>query len=94
VSANDRDWLGLRDRVCVVTGAAGGIGRETALQLAAAGAKVVAIDRDGSGCAQTAEEVRRQGGATLPLTCDVTRPRAFRRRCARPLPPLAGATAW
>jgi NAD(P)-dependent dehydrogenase (short-subunit alcohol dehydrogenase family) len=72
VSANDRDWLGLRDRVCVVTGAAGGIGRETALQLAAAGAKVVAVDRDGSGCAQTAEEVRRQGGATLPLAFDVT----------------------
>jgi NAD(P)-dependent dehydrogenase (short-subunit alcohol dehydrogenase family) len=52
VNANDRDWLGLRDRVCVVTGAAGGIGRETAPQLAAAGAKVVAVDRDGSGCAQ------------------------------------------
>ena len=44
VDANDRDWLGLHDRVCVITGAASGIGRETAIQFATVGAKVVAID--------------------------------------------------
>ena len=68
----DRDWLGLRDRVCVITGAASGIGRETAIQLATLGAKVVAIDRDGSGCSRTAEEVRKLSGAALALECDVT----------------------
>ena len=38
VDANDRDWLGLHDRVCVITGAASGIGRETAIQFATVGA--------------------------------------------------------
>ena len=71
MSANDRDWLGLRDRVCVITGAASGIGRETAIQFATVGATVVAIDRDGNGCSQTAEEVQKQGGAALALECDV-----------------------
>jgi NAD(P)-dependent dehydrogenase (short-subunit alcohol dehydrogenase family) len=35
------DWLGLRDKVCVFTGAASGIGRGIALALAQAGAKIV-----------------------------------------------------
>jgi NAD(P)-dependent dehydrogenase (short-subunit alcohol dehydrogenase family) len=69
---NDRDWLSLRDRVCVITGAASGIGRETAVQFATVGATVVAIDRDRNGCSQTTEEVRKLGGAALALECDVT----------------------
>jgi NAD(P)-dependent dehydrogenase (short-subunit alcohol dehydrogenase family) len=68
------DWLGLRDQVCVVTGAASGMGREIALRFAAAGAKVVALDRDANGCADTADEVTRQGGTALALPCDVTDP--------------------
>ena len=72
MDANERDWLGLRDRVCVVTGAASGIGRETAIQLAAVGARVVAIDRNANGCARTAEEVRKAGIPALALECDVT----------------------
>jgi NAD(P)-dependent dehydrogenase (short-subunit alcohol dehydrogenase family) len=72
VDANDRDWLGLRDRVCVVTGAASGIGRETAIQLAGVGATVAAIDRDINACARTAEEIRKAGVAALALQCDVT----------------------
>jgi NAD(P)-dependent dehydrogenase (short-subunit alcohol dehydrogenase family) len=71
-SAGDRNWLGLRDQVCVVTGAASGIGRETAIQLATAGASVIAIDRDANGCSQTAEEVREQGVRALALECDVS----------------------
>jgi NAD(P)-dependent dehydrogenase (short-subunit alcohol dehydrogenase family) len=74
VDANDRDWLGLHDRVCVITGAASGIGRETALQLASVGAKVVAIDRDGIGCSRTAEEVRKRSGTALAVECDVCEP--------------------
>ena len=72
MDANDRGWLGLHDRVCVITGAASGIGRETAIQFATVGARVVAIDRDGNGCSRTAEEVQQQGGAALALECDVS----------------------
>jgi NAD(P)-dependent dehydrogenase (short-subunit alcohol dehydrogenase family) len=39
--------LGLRDRVCVVTGSTGGIGRETARLLADEGARVVTCGRTG-----------------------------------------------
>lgn len=68
------DWLGLRDKVCVVTGAASGIGRGIALAFAAAGAKVVALDREPDGCAQAADELKRQGATAMPLSCDVADP--------------------
>ncbi len=41
--------LGLRDRVCVVTGSTGGIGLEAARMLAAEGAKVVSCGRRATG---------------------------------------------
>jgi NAD(P)-dependent dehydrogenase (short-subunit alcohol dehydrogenase family) len=66
------DWLGLRGKVCVVTGAASGIGRAIALACAQAGATVVALDRDRDGCMRTADEARHakaNAGATI---CDVT----------------------
>src|SRR5260370_24731795 len=71
------DWLGLRDKVCVVTGAASGIGRGIVLAFAAAGSKVVALDQEPDGCARTADEVKRRGATAIPLFCDVTerRPR-------------------
>ena len=72
MSANGTDWLGLSDRVCVVTGAASGIGRAAAIELAAAGAKVAALDRDAGGCVRTVEEITKQGCSGLALTCDVS----------------------
>ena len=50
------DWLGLRNRVCVVTGAAGGIGAEIARQLLSAGARVALLDRP----AQAAQQQQQQ----------------------------------
>jgi NAD(P)-dependent dehydrogenase (short-subunit alcohol dehydrogenase family) len=66
------DWLGLADRVCVVTGAGGGIGRETAIAFAAVGAKVVVMDRNEESCAGTARDVAGQGHEALSLVCDVS----------------------
>jgi NAD(P)-dependent dehydrogenase (short-subunit alcohol dehydrogenase family) len=55
-----------------VTGAAAGIGRAAALQAAALGAAVVALDRDGDGARATAEAAASAGApATLGIECDV-----------------------
>ncbi len=60
-SASPHDWLDLGGRVCALTGAAGGIGREIALSLAAAGAHVALLDRDEAPCHALADEIGRAG---------------------------------
>ncbi|MFJ8635628.1 3-hydroxybutyrate dehydrogenase [Streptomyces sp. NPDC093568] len=64
--------LDLDGRTALVTGAAGGIGRACALRLAAAGAKVRAVDRDAVGLEDL--EARAQGlaGAVEPHVLDLT----------------------
>ena len=49
--------LGLQDQRVVVTGAASGIGRATALALAAAGARLALMDWDETGLAATADAI-------------------------------------
>ena len=55
-AAADPSWslgAGLEDRGVIVTGAASGIGRATARMMAAAGARVAAVDVDEGGLAET-----------------------------------------
>lgn len=61
-----------RSKVAFITGAAGGIGRATALAFAQAGAKVAIADIDPSGCRATEKEAREAGGDVLVLSCNVT----------------------
>ncbi|GGC91919.1 SDR family NAD(P)-dependent oxidoreductase [Chelatococcus reniformis] len=61
-------------RVALVTGAARGIGRATALKLADEGAHVVLNDVDAEPLAATARAVRDQGGQATILAADVTEP--------------------
>jgi 3-oxoacyl-[acyl-carrier protein] reductase len=63
--------LGLRDRACVVTGASRGIGRATALGLAAEGALVVLVGRREDALAEVARACQAAGGAGEPLALDV-----------------------
>jgi NAD(P)-dependent dehydrogenase (short-subunit alcohol dehydrogenase family) len=59
-------------KIALVTGAAGGIGRQTALTLAAEGATVIATDLDRAGGATLVEAIAAQGGVALFLAHDVT----------------------
>src|SRR6266508_4299473 len=64
--------LGLRDRVCLVTGSTSGIGLETARLLAGEGARVVVTGRDQG----RVERAEREVGAALGVACDLSEPDA------------------
>jgi NAD(P)-dependent dehydrogenase (short-subunit alcohol dehydrogenase family) len=62
----------LENKVVVITGAAGGLGREFALGFAAEGAKIVAADVAEAGLAETVKLVEAAGGEALAVKVDVT----------------------
>ncbi|MGW8764101.1 3-hydroxybutyrate dehydrogenase [Streptomyces sp. NPDC055815] len=64
--------LDLTGRTALVTGAAGGIGRACALRLAAAGARVRAVDRAAEGLETLAEEADALPGTLEPHLLDLT----------------------
>ena len=57
----DRQRFRFRGAVCVVTGAAGGIGAALAVDLAERGSRLALVDRDADGLAATASAARRAG---------------------------------
>src|SRR5207245_3967015 len=59
-------------KTIIITGAASGIGRATALIFAREGANVVCADINGDGARETAGEVNRKGAQALSLRADVT----------------------
>ena len=67
----------LTGRVAVVSGAAQGLGKATALALAEYGADVMLIDRNLEGADATAVEIRGQGRRALTAGCDVSNPIAI-----------------
>lgn len=62
----------LASHTALISGAASGIGRATALRLAAEGVKVALADRDLTGAESAAEAIRSAGGTALALALDVT----------------------
>ena len=64
--------LDLSGKVAIVTGAASGMGRETARYLAAAGAVVVAADWNEPGAKAIADELNADGAKALGVTVDVS----------------------
>ena len=62
----------LKDKVCIVTGAASGIGKEIALVYAREGGKVVIADLNKAAAQATADEITPAGGAAMAVAMDVT----------------------
>jgi NAD(P)-dependent dehydrogenase (short-subunit alcohol dehydrogenase family) len=63
----------LEGKRAIVTGAASGIGRATAMLFAAEGASVVLADIDAAGAAAVADAIVAAGGRAIAVPCDVTR---------------------
>ena len=62
----------LKNKVAIVTGAGKGIGRETALEIAAEGAVVVCVARTQSDLDKTAGMIEEKGGEAYSISCDLT----------------------
>ena len=60
------------DKVAVITGAAGGIGRAVAVRLAGEGASIAAVDLSDADLAGTVAAVEAQGGRAVAIPADVT----------------------
>jgi NAD(P)-dependent dehydrogenase (short-subunit alcohol dehydrogenase family) len=73
----------LEGRVAVVTGASSGLGRATALELAAAGADVALLARSVSQLAQVVRDVDARGGRALPVPVDLAEVTALASAAAR-----------
>jgi len=67
-----------KGQTVLVTGASSGIGRETALAFAAAGADVVLLARRAAELAKVASAARKLGVKALALPADVTKPAAVK----------------
>ena len=66
-----KNLFDIRDRVVVVTGGAGILGRSICAYLAEQGAKVVVLDRDEKAGEELVGSIRAQGGEALFLVTDV-----------------------
>lgn len=69
----------LAGRVAVITGASSGMGRATALRLAANGARVALLARRGAKLQEIADSIRSAGGTALVIPADVTDAQALAR---------------
>jgi short-subunit dehydrogenase len=76
-----------RSPSCVLTGAASGLGRAFACELADRGARLFLADIDAAGLSDTAKMVTERGGTVLTTLCDVSKLEDMKRLHAE-------ATAW
>ena len=61
-----------KNKIAVVTGAAAGIGRATAMRFAEEGADVAILDLNEEGINRVAEELSGSAGEVIPYVCDIS----------------------
>lgn len=66
----------LKGKVAVITGAGRGLGRQTALHLAAHGAGVVAVSRNEAELRRTEQSIQQAGGVAQGMPADISQPEA------------------
>jgi NAD(P)-dependent dehydrogenase (short-subunit alcohol dehydrogenase family) len=74
LTTNPTPYLDFTGRVAFVTGAASGIGRATALQLARHGADIFGADVNETGLNETITEICAMGRRAVGVRCDVSNP--------------------
>ena len=74
--------MSLKDKVCIVTGGGSGIGRSSALMMAAEGAKVVLVGRTASKVEDVKAEVASAGGVAEAFALDVADHEGVKRMAA------------
>lgn len=76
-------WLGLEDRVCVVTGAGSGMGEATAEGFARAGARVALLDVNREACERVAQRLVAAGARAIAIACDTSDEKGVQAAAAR-----------
>jgi NAD(P)-dependent dehydrogenase (short-subunit alcohol dehydrogenase family) len=71
MTANPYGMARFRDRVALITGGASGIGRATALRLAAEGAHVIIVDKNETLGRQAVEQIEQEGGSASCFVVDL-----------------------
>jgi 2-hydroxycyclohexanecarboxyl-CoA dehydrogenase len=90
---------GLQDKVCLVTGGAGAIGRAICHRLAEERAMVCVLDCDGARTAETVEWLRAKGSRVSSVECDIAEIEAVRRAVVEaeklgPIDVLVNCAGW
>jgi NAD(P)-dependent dehydrogenase (short-subunit alcohol dehydrogenase family) len=80
----------LQGKRALVTGAASGIGRASALELAKEGAAVAVVDIDEARGRETAREINATGGRAIFIQCDVTQAESCQRAVERAVEAFGG----
>ena len=66
--------LKIKDKVAIVTGGGGGIGKAIAMRLAEESATVVVADLNAEAARNAIDEIKANGGDGLAVSCDATKP--------------------